>query len=434
MKVQVEALDSVTKKVEVLIPEEDIVSIRESIYDEVRKNAKIKGFRPGKVPRPIINQYYKEYIEEETRKRMLQETMWEALREVKVDPIIEPVADFLEGEKTGYTLECEVLPEIELPEYKGVEIEADPVVVTDADVDTRIENMRAFHASFEAKEGDAVADKGDFVVIGYQGYLNGEPLKEIVAESYPLELGNAMLMPEFENSVVGMKQGEERDVEVPFPDDYPDKDIAGKKITFKVKMKEIKRKVLPELNDEFARDMSYENLEVMKKGAREELTREREGFRKRELTNKAMEALLKGVEVPVPKRFLEKRVTGMIEEAQSRYQQQSFSSEEMQSITEKMHADLGKKAEDRIKVEIILARIAEKEGLKVVDSEVEERLKTIAQDANKTYNEVKGIYEQYGLIANVKDQIMEEKAVDLVLENAVVKETVKEKEEAKEKE
>ncbi|MBP1750404.1 MAG: tig, partial [Deltaproteobacteria bacterium] len=161
MKVQVEALDSVTKKVEVLLPAERISGIRESIYDEVRKNAKIKGFRPGKVPKPIITQYYKDYIEEETRKRMLQDTMWEALREAKVDPIMEPIANFLEDDK-GYTLECEVLPEIELPEYKGVEIEAEPVVVTDEDVESRIGNMRAFHASFEAKEGDAAAEKGDF--------------------------------------------------------------------------------------------------------------------------------------------------------------------------------------------------------------------------------------------------------------------------------
>lgn len=428
MKVQVEALDSVTKKVEVLLPEETIASIRESIYDEVKKTAKIKGFRPGKVPRPMIMQYYKEFIEDETRKRMLQDTMWEALKEANIDPIIEPVANFLEGDK-GYTLECEVLPEIELPQYKGVEIEAEPVTVTDADLEGRIENMRAFHASFEAKEGEnAAAEKGDFIVIKYQGYLNGEPVKQIAAESYPLELGNAMLMPEFENSVIGMKQNEERDIEVPFPDDYPDKEIAGKKLTFKVTMNEIKRKVLPELNDEFARDMSYENLEVMRTGVKEELINEREGFRKRELTNKAMEALLKGMDIPVPKRFLDKRVHGMIEEAQSRYQQQNFSAEEMQSITERMHADLGKKAEDRIRVEIILARIAEKEGFKAEDSEVEERLKTIAQDANKTYNEVKGIYEQYGLIPGVKDQIIEEKAVDLVLENAVVKDIAKEKE------
>ncbi len=170
--------------------------------------------------------------------------------------------------------------------------------MTDADVENRIENMRAFHASFEAKEGDAVAEKGDFIVIKYQGYLNGEPVKQIMAESYPLELGNAMLMPEFENSLIGMKQDEERDIDVPFPDDYPDKEIAGKKITFKVTIKEIKRKVIPELNDEFARDMSYENLEVMKNGAREELIKEKEGFRKRELTQQGNGSASQGCGCP----------------------------------------------------------------------------------------------------------------------------------------
>jgi len=234
-------------------------------------------------------------------------------------------------------------------------------------------------------------------------------------------------MPEFENAVIGMKENEERDVEVTFPDDYPDKDIASKKILFKVTMKEIKQKVLPEVNDDFARDMSFENLEVMHKGVREEMTKEREGFRKRELTQKALNVLLKDMDIPVPKRFLDKRVHGMIEEAQSRYQTDKFSADEMNALSEKMHTEFEKRAEERIKAEIILARIAEKEGIKADDKDVEERLKTIAEDANKTYNEVKGIYEQYGLVAGLRDSIVEEKAIEFVLVNAVVKDAPKEK-------
>ena len=423
MKVQVETLDSVRKKVEVLLPEDTISGIRESIYDEIRKNAKIKGFRQGKIPRPIITQYYKDYIEEETRKRMLQETMFEALREAKVEPVIEPVADFLEGgDKSGYTLECEVLPEIELPQYMGIEIEAEAINITDEDLEQRIESMRNFHASFEPKESGASAEKGDFVVIKYQGYQNGEAMKQIVAEAYPLELGNAMLMPDFENGIIGMKENEEREVEITFPDDYPDKEIASKKVLFKVTMKEIKQKKLPELNDEFAKDMSYENLEVMRKGVREELVKEKEGFRKRELTQKMIDVLLKDLDVPVPKRFLEKRIYGMIEEAMSRYQTGKFSVDEMKALEEKMNADFSKRAEERVKVEIVLARIAEKEGIKADEKDVEERLKSIAEDANKTYNEVKGIYEQYGLVAGLKDSIVEDKTVNYLLEKAVIKE------------
>ncbi len=423
MKVQVETLDSVRKKVEVLLPEETIAGIRESIYDEIRKNAKIKGFRQGKIPKAIITQYYKDYIEEETRKRMLQDTMFEALREAKVEPVIEPVVDFLEDAKgPGYSLECEILPEIQLPQYMGIEIEAEAIKVSDEDVGQRIESMRGFHASFEPKEAASAADKGDFVVIKYQGYHNGEAMKQIVAEAYPLELGNAMLMPEFEEAITGMKENEEKDVELTFPDDYPDKDIAAKKILFKITMKEIKQKKLPEVNDEFAKDMSFENMEVMRKGVKEELVKEKEGLRKSELTRKMIDVLLKDLDVPVPKRLLEKRITGMIEDAQARYQQDKFSTDEMKDIEEKMRAEFGKRAEERIKVEIVLARIAEKEEIKVDDGDVEERLKTIAEDANKTYNEVKGIYEQYGLIAGLKDSIVEEKAMSYLLDNAVIKE------------
>jgi len=423
MKVQVETLDSVNKKVEVLIPEETVAGIRESIYDEVRKNAKIKGFRQGKVPRPIIIQYYRDYIEEETKKRMLQDTMFDALKEAKVEPVTEPVVDFVEdGEKHGYILDCEVMPEFEVPQYTGVEIEAEPINITDEDVEQRIESMRNFHASFEPKESGAAAEKGDFVVIKYQGYYNGEEMKQIVAEAYPLELGNAMLMPEFEDAVIGMKENDERDVEIPFPDDYPDKDIASKKILFKVTMKEIKQKMLPEINDEFARDMSFEDLGVMRKGVREELSKEKEGFRKRELTQKLLDAILKDLDIVVPKRLLEKRVNGMIDEAESRYQPDRFSTDEMKEIREKMMTDFSKRAEEGIRAEIVLARIAEKEEIKADDKDVEERLKVIAQDANKTYNEVKGLYEQYGLVPGLKEKIVEEKTIAWLLDRAVLRE------------
>lgn len=423
MKVQVETLDSVNKKVEVLIPEETVAGIRESIYDEVRKNAKIKGFRQGKVPRPIIIQYYRDYIEEETKKRMLQDTMFDALKEAKVEPVTEPVVDFVEdGEKHGYILDCEVMPEFELSPYTGVEIEAEPINITDEDVEQRIESMRNFHASFEPKESGAAAEKGDFVVIKYQGYYNGEEMKQIVAEAYPLELGNAMLMPEFEDAVIGMKENDERDVEIPFPDDYPDKDIASKKILFKVTMKEIKQKMLPEINDEFARDMSFEDLGVMRKGVREELSKEKEGFRKRELTQKLLDAILKDLDIVVPKRLLEKRVNGMIDEAESRYQPDRFSTDEMKEIREKMRTDFSKRAEEGIRAEIVLARIAEKEEIKADDKDVEERLKVIAQDANKTYNEVKGLYEQYGLVPGLKEKIVEEKTIAWLLDRAVLRE------------
>ncbi|HVN95731.1 MAG TPA: trigger factor [Syntrophorhabdaceae bacterium] len=423
MKVQVENVDGVRKKVEVLIPDETIDRIRETIYEEVRKNAKIKGFRQGKIPKPIITQYYKEYIDDELKKRMVQETMYEALLEAKVEPILEPRVDFLEraGEH-GYTLECEVLPEVTLPEYKGIEVEAEPATVSDEDIDKRIEGLQHMHAEVVAKEGEALAALGDFVVVKYQGYHNGEPLKEVAAESYPLELGNAMLMPEFENGVIGMREKEEKDIEIAFPEDYPDKNIASKKIVFKVTMKEVKQKRLPEVNNEFAKDLSFENVDALRQGVRAELLKEKEAARKRDITQKIIESLLKGLVVPVPERVLERRVQGMIEEAKSRYNVGKLSPDEMASIEARLKADFEKKAEERIKVEIVLARIAEKEGIKADEKDLEERIKKIAEDTNKTYNEVRDVYEQYHLMGSLRETVIEEKTVDFLRDSAVVKE------------
>jgi len=423
MKVQVETLDSVRKKVEVLLPVETVDEIRETIYEEVKRHAKIKGFRPGKIPKAIITQYYKDYIDEEVKKKMVENTMYEALLEAKVEPVMEPHVDFLEKEgEQGYALECEVLPEIELPEYKGIEVEVEPVNATNEDVDRRIEGMQQMHAEIIAKEPDGAADKGDFVIIKYQGYHDGQPVKEVAAESYPVELGNAMLMPEFEKGLIGMKANEERDIELTFPEDYPDKSIASKTLVFKVTMKEVKQKRLPEVNDEFAKDVSYENVEALKQGVKGELIKEKEAARDRETTQKIMDALLRDMTVPVPKRLLDKRLDGMLEEAMSRYQPGQFTAEEMQSIKLRMREEFGKRAEDRLRAEIVLARIAEKEGIKADNSDVEERIKKIAEDAKKTYNEIRSVYDQYNLIGGLKSAIIEEKAVNLLRDSAVIKE------------
>jgi len=423
MKVQVETLDSVRKKVEVLLPVEMVNGIRETIYNEVRKHAKIKGFRPGKIPKPIITQYYKDYIDDEVKKKMVENTMVGALFEAKVDPVTDPLVDFLEKDgEQGYTLECEVLPEIELPEYRGITIEIEPVSVTDEDVTKRIEGLQYMHAEIIAKGANAVVDKGDFVIIKYQGYHDGQPVKEVGAESYPVELGNSMLMPEFENGLMGMKENEEKDIEITFPEDYPDKSIASKKLVFKVKVKEIKQKRLPQINDEFAKDLSYENVDALRQGVNDELKKEKEGAQSRDTTQKIMDALMKDLEVPVPKRLLDKRIHGMIEEAMSRYQKSKFTPEEMQSIEERMKTEFGKRAEDRLKAEIVLAKIADKEGIKADDADVEERIKKIAEDANKTYNEIRNVYEQYNLMGGLKSAIIEDKTVNFLRDNAIIKE------------
>jgi trigger factor len=423
MKVQIESLDSVRKKIEVILPDEQITGLEEQIYGELKKQANIRGFRPGKVPRSIITNYYKDYIDDEVKKRMVQSTMAEALSEVSVDPVTEPVIDFIHEEgRRGYTLEVEVLPEIDLPAYKGIEVEVEPISVTDEEVARRIESLREMHAEMVSKPIDHGAEKGDFVIIKYQAYENGKPLKDVATEGYPLELGSATLMPEFESGLFGMKAGEEKEIEVNFPADYPDKDIASKKLVFRVQVKEIKEKRLPEVNDEFAKDLNFETMGLLEEGARKEIEKEKEMARRQDIAQKVMDVLIGAVDIPIPKRLLEKRVEMMMQDARSRFKMDRFSEEELKSLEDNFRKDFEQKAEERTKGEIVLSRVAVAEGIKVEPGEIEERLKKIAEDTKKPYNDVKTFYENYDLMENMKTNIVREKALNFLSENAITKE------------
>ncbi len=423
MNVEVETLDQVRKKIQVILPEDKITGIREGIYSELTKQAKIKGFRPGKVPRSIVTTYYKEYIEDELKKRMVQSTMGEALVEAKVDPVTEPIINFIEEDgRHGYALECEVVPEIDLPLYKGIEVDVEAINVTEDDVDKRIDGLQHMHAEMMNREGDAGAQNGDFVIIKYQGYLNGEPVKGVGTEAYPLELGSTTLMPEFETALMGMKIGEEKEVELTFQDDYPDKDIASKTLQFKVQVKEIKEKRLPEVNDEFAKDVGFDDMASLRAGLTEEIRKEKEAAQKREVARIIAETLRKGVDVPVPKKLLEKRVQGMLGDAMSRFRADSLTEEDAQNLEGNMRKDFEPRAEDDIKTEIILAKIAEKEEIKVDEADVQERIKMMAEQTRKSYSDIEKFYRDYNLMDNLRGSIIEEKTLDFLREHAVIRE------------
>lgn len=424
MKVDVQVIDTVTKKIEVTFSGDDIRKIEEKIYDELKRQAKIKGFRPGKVPRNIITAYYKDYIEDELKKRLVNSTMLDALEESKVRPLGEPILSFIEeNELSGYVLECEVVPDIDLPDYKGIEVEAEPITVSDDEVNARLENIRLLHAEMRMRGNDEGAQKGDFVVISYQGFLDGKPIKEVKADSYPIELGSSSVLPEFENEIYGLKIGEDKEFFIDFPDDYPDKDICGKKVKFQLHVKEVRYKILPELDDDFARDMDFDNLDKMKENIREELIKEKERSRNRVIYQKIVDKILEGIDIPIPKRYLESKVESMLEDAKTRYPSEGVTEDIKLNIESTLRKDFEEKAKIKIKTDILLARIAEREGIKVEDMDVEERIKRIAQDSRRPYTDIMGFYERNNLIDNLKGVILEEKTLNFLKDQAIIKET-----------
>ncbi|MDI9562466.1 MAG: trigger factor [Pseudomonadota bacterium] len=423
MKVDVVDVDRVTKKIEVEVPADKITEITENIYGELKRQAKIKGFRPGKIPKSILTTYYKDYIEDELKRRVIEGTMSEVLSEANVKPVTEPIADFVEdGDRFVYTLLCEVFPDIEISSYKGVEVEVDAIRVTDDDIDKRIEQMKELYAEMIPREADSGARKGDFIIVKYKGYLDGRPMKDVYSEAYPLELGTSQLMPEFESAIYDMKKGEIKNVDVAFPDDYQLKDIAGKTLLFEIEIKDIREKRLPDLNDDFAKDVNFENVEKMKESLKAEIEKEKLNSRKQFISNKIMEMLTSNIDIQVPKRLLAKHTEAMLEEAKTRFNTEHFTEEDLKAFQGNIRADFEKKAAERIKSDIILARIAEIEGIKLEDDDVHNRMKKIAEETKRPFDEVKSFYEKYDFIEGMKINIVQQKTMDFLMENANIKE------------
>jgi trigger factor len=247
-------------------------------------------------------------------------------------------------------------------------------------------------------------------------------VKGVKAESYPLDLGSANLTPEFENGIVGMKVGEEKEIAIPFAADYPDKDVAGKTLLFKVELKEIKEKKLPELNDDFAKDLSFENMDQLRAEVKKGLETEKEGQRKNIIAEQIVNSLLEKSDFPVPARMAQKRAEMLVEDARSRMKVGTLSDEEDRSLNTALLKEYEPEAQKRIKMGLILAKIAEQEGLKVEDSEVDERLQRIAEETKRAYDYIREFYEKYNLRGNLKTSMLEEKTMNLLIENAAVKE------------
>lgn len=422
MKVQVENLDRVRKKIDVSLDAEQVQGLEELIYDELKKRARIKGFRPGKVPRSIIQTYYKDFIEEEIKKKVVEATMVDALTEAKVAPVSEPRVTFPKESPQAYSMECEVAPEFDLPQYAGLELNVDRLKVTDEEVDNRVEALKQMHAQLVNREPGDKAQNGDFAVVKYEGFVDGKAVPEARADAYPLEIGTGNLLPEFERALMGMKTGDEKEIEIDFPADYPAKDVAGKKAQFKLTLKELKEKRLPEINDEFAKDLGLENLTALRERVTEDVTKEKEAQRKNAMTEQIVDALVAGVDIPVPAKLLERRLDMMVQDARQRMGVEHVKEEEDQTISAALRKELEPQAERRIRAGMILARIAEKEGITVDDAEVDERLKRIAEESKRAYDYVRQFYEKYNLFDGLKTSMLDEKAVQLLIDQSVVKE------------
>lgn len=426
----VESLSSVKKKISFEIPAERVSAEIEKVFGQIQKRAAIKGFRKGKVPRSLVEQNYRSMMESDVLKNLFDETYFKALADHKIIPVSHPHVESDEvkrGESLKYSATVEVIPEIDVNDYKGLEVKKEKFVSDDAPVEARLNEMREGMAELKPLEEGKCAETGNFVVIDFVGSVDGIPFEGGTAESYQLELGSGRFIPGFEDQLVGVKAGEQRTVEVTFPEEYGNKDLAGKAASFAVTVKEAKVKELPELDDEFAMQFGeFETLEQLKTKLAE-LHKDQETARiKADVQDRIVKALIGNNEIEVPSTLVERQLQMMLSNMKNRLAQQRLSLEMMGMDDESFKTHYRDSAESQVKGSLLLEAVAKKEGITVDDSDIEAKLRAMAEEAGQDFDRVKDFYEQnHNAKENLVAHLNEEKVLGYLLENAVVTEVSK---------
>ncbi len=422
MKVTVEETSPVQKKLSVEIPPEEVTKELDQAYQRLRKNVKVKGFRKGKVPISVLERMYSKEVEGEVMESLIQRTLPDAIKEADVVMVIEPILDSAGDIKRDssftYAVLLDIRPEFELPEYKGLEIVKPDVEVTDEEVEEQIEALRRHYGSVDAIIEDRPVEKGDIVVIDYTGFSNGEEVEGLKEEDYYLEVGAGYFNEDFENSLIGMERGEEREIEVTYPEDAINEKVAGKTITYKVKLKDIKERSLPALDDKFVESIGVglKTVDELKKRLKDEIKKEKEEAVDRMVRQQILEQLRDKVDFPIPERLIENKLTQMLDNVASHLEERGMDYERAGISEDKLKEKMREDAIQQVKTEIILDKIAEKEGINVPEDEINQYL-----EAQARYPGIDPEQIQSAVFAHVIPKLRAKKTLDFLIENAVMK-------------
>ena len=421
-------------ELEVEVTPEEFNEAINTVYKRESKKMNIPGFRKGHAPRAFVEKYYgEEVFFEAAVDHLYRPLVMDAIEKSGLQVI--SLGDFKIdeiGKDKGVLCKLTVItkPEANIQGYKGIEVTKAPVTVTDEDVEQEISRVQDRNSRMVTVE-DRAAENGDLVTIDFDGYVDGKQFDGGKAENYDLSLGAGQFIPGFEDQVVGHKAGEEIDVNVTFPEDYHAEELKGKPAVFKIKLHEIKKKELPTVDDEFVKDVSeFDTLEEYKNDIRDRLTKQREKAADADVENQLVEAIIDKVEATIPDEMVENEVDEIINSFAYRLQSQGLKLETYLKYTGQTTDDLRvqykPQAERQVKVRLGLEKIAELENIQITEEETAAEFKRLAEAYGMPEESVKNLVTAEGINADLKNQ----KAIDLVRENAVITEK---KEEAQEK-
>jgi len=431
MKVEVQEREGLFKALTVEIQGDSVKEKIEDMYRQLQQTVQIQGFRKGKAPLWIIRAKYKDYVEEEVGKKVADETLQKALEEANLKPVADVFLEKVEvDEKEGkvkYVVSFEVAPEFELKEVENLKVEVPKIEFKEEYVKEELERLKEANAVWEPKEENEPAEEGDMLVLEYEvEEVGGEGEK--VKQETSVILGQGMLRPEVEEALKGKKVGEEVELK-----DLPLYDREGKeigKVNIKIKIKEIKRKVLPELNDEFAKELGYESLEDLKKRIEEDIKQKLEKLKEQVIEEKVADKLVEMHDFPIPQTLLRREISFLVERRLRELQALGIDTRyvDVKKIVEEVRPI----AEANIKLRFILDKYTQGRGIEPTEEDVEEQYKELAQQYGTTVEEVKKYFKENNLEPVVKEDARRKKALKEIISKVKVKEVEQKESEKKE--
>ncbi|MFQ5486510.1 MAG: trigger factor [Desulfobacterales bacterium] len=436
MQVTVEDVSSVKKVLHIEIPEDKVTRELDIAYGQLKKTAKIRGFRPGKAPRGILERMFKKEVQADVSSKLIQESFIEAIKETdlkivgnpKVDPpVIEP--------KTAYKYDAtvEISPKIEKIEFKGLKLKKAKYQVNDSEIQAQLKMLQKNMAQLKSIDENRPAKKDDVVLIDYEGFKDGKPFSETqAAKNSAVKIGDGSMLKDFDENLVGMKPGDEKEFDVRFPQDYSNKKLSGLNITFQVKLNEIKEEILPKIDDELAKDLGeYNSLDELKNAISDNMEQSYAKKTEQELNQQIFNALMEKTEFEVPESLVDAEVQEIVTEAEKSFSYQNRSLEELGLSRESLSEQYRETAEKKVRRHFILSTIIDQENMDLSDEDLEAGLKEISETHRQPLEDVKNYYaKNEDKLTFLKHTLLEKQAIGLIIKSGKIEEVEPEKNQA----
>lgn len=426
MKTNIEKVSSLHHKINVEVPATVVQTAFNRIFNDIQKEVTVKGFRKGKAPIATIKSMYSDRVKQDVAQELIQMHYIKALTEHKLEPISNPEFEFdipNEAKDFSFSASFDVRPEVKLGKYEGLEVEKEKLVFDDKKVDEVLENIRASRATFEDVLEVRPAKMGDVAIVDFEGFVDGKPLENGAGTNHNLELGAKQFIEGFEDGIVGMKVGDSKTLNLKFPSPYHSAELAGKLVEFKVKLTGLKKKVLPELNDEFLATLGGPtSLEELKKTIREDLEGSEQKRVEDAFKNRLLKKLVQANPVEVPPSLLKDQKNSLIADFQKRMNEQGMSPADFKDYIVKWDADFEKTAGEMIQSSFLIDAIAKKHDLFAKEEDLDAKYKEYAAQTHIEEARIREFYSRPEQTSRLSYMITEEKVINFLNKTVKVKE------------